>query len=147
MFQPLAKITGYLFVFLIITTIIVFGTAFLIVNSSTAHTAVASDNIEAPPPPVALTETAQAGKSLFNSNCASCHKLNKKAVGPALRNVAEKYDREWLYKWIKNSAALIKSGDPQAVAVYEEYNQANMNAFPQLSNEDIDNILEYTSAP
>jgi len=27
----------------------------------------------------------QAGKKLFNSNCAACHKLNKKAVGPALR--------------------------------------------------------------
>ena len=26
----------------------------------------------------------QAGKKLFNANCAACHKLNKKAVGPAL---------------------------------------------------------------
>ena len=25
------------------------------------------------------------GKKLFNANCAACHKLNKKAVGPALR--------------------------------------------------------------
>ena len=27
----------------------------------------------------------QAGKKLFNANCAACHKLNKKAVGPALK--------------------------------------------------------------
>jgi mono/diheme cytochrome c family protein len=84
------------------------------------------------------------GKSLFNANCASCHKLNKKLIGPALRGVSAKYDKEWLYSWIKNSAALIKSGDDQAVAIYEEYNKVAMNAFPQLSNEDIDNILAYS---
>ncbi len=86
----------------------------------------------------------QAGKKLFNANCAACHKLNKKAVGPALKGVSAKYDREWLYSWIKNSAAMIKDGDPQAVAVWEEYNKVAMNAFPLLSNTDIDNILAYT---
>jgi mono/diheme cytochrome c family protein len=86
----------------------------------------------------------EAGKKLFNANCAACHKLNKKAVGPALKGVSAKYDREWLYSWIKNSAAMIKAGDPQAVAVWEEYNKVAMNAFPQLSNADIDNILAYT---
>ena len=84
------------------------------------------------------------GKSLFNANCASCHKLNKKLIGPALKGVSSKYEKEWLYSWIKNSAALIKSGDDQAVAIYEEYDKVAMNSFPQLSNEDMDNILEYT---
>ena len=84
------------------------------------------------------------GKSLFNSNCAACHKLNKNLIGPALAGVSEKYEKEWLYTWIKNSSAMIKSGDERAVAIWEEYNKAAMNAFPQLSNEDIDNILAYT---
>ena len=84
------------------------------------------------------------GKSLFNMNCAACHKLNKRAVGPALAGVSQKYEKEWLYSWIKNSMAMVKSGDPQAVAIYEEYNKSVMTAFPQLSNEDIDNILAYT---
>ena len=84
------------------------------------------------------------GKSLFNANCAACHKLNKNLIGPALAGVSEKYEREWLYSWIKNSSAMIKSGDDRAVAIWEEWNKAAMNAFPQLSNEDIDNILAYT---
>jgi len=84
------------------------------------------------------------GKSLFNMNCAACHKLNKRAVGPALAGVSQKYEKEWLYAWIKNSMAMVKAGDPQAVAIYEEYNKSVMTAFPQLSNEDIDNILAYT---
>ena len=85
-----------------------------------------------------------AGKKLFNANCAACHKLNKKAVGPALKGVTAKYDKEWLYSWIKNSSAMIKSGDAQAIAIWEEYNKSVMNNFPQLSNTDIDNILAYT---
>ena len=86
----------------------------------------------------------QKGKSLFNSQCAACHKLNRKLEGPALKGVSAKYEKEWLYSWIKNSSALIKSGDEQAVAIYEEYNKVAMNAFPNLSNDDIDNILAYT---
>ena len=85
-----------------------------------------------------------AGKKLFNANCAACHKLNKRAVGPALKGVSSKYEKEWLYKWIKNSAAFIKSGDERAIAIWEEYNKSAMNAFPQLSNSDIDNIIAYT---
>ncbi len=87
----------------------------------------------------------QEGKALFNSNCAACHQLNRKAVGPALRGVTEKYDREWLYSWIKNGTQMIKDGDPQAVAIWEEYNRAVMTNYPQFSNEQIDNILAYTN--
>lgn len=87
-----------------------------------------------------------AGKKLFNANCAACHKLNKRAVGPALKGVSAKYDKEWLYSWIKNSTAMVKSGDAQAVAIYEEYNGSVMTSFPQLSNEDIDNIISYTDS-
>ena len=98
-------------------------------------------------PSLGLSQEAdiQAGKALFNTNCAACHQLNRKAVGPALRGVTEKYDREWLYKWIKNGTQMIKDGDPQAVAIWEEYNRAVMTNYPQFSNEQIDNILAYTN--
>jgi len=95
----------------------------------------------------AFAQDVAKGKELFNTNCAACHKLDAKATGPALRGVAAKYDKEWLYKWIKNSGELIKSGDALAIKVYEENNKVAMTAFPQLSNEDIDNIIAYTSEP
>ncbi len=94
---------------------------------------------------------AKAGEVLFKANCAACHKLDAMSTGPMLRNIEARLeeeqglDREWLYKWIKNSSALIKSGDRYAVAVYEQYGKRQMTAFPQLSNEDIDNILAYTA--
>jgi len=90
---------------------------------------------------------AAAGKALFNANCAACHKLDKKATGPALRGVAEKYDRDWLYKWISNSQGLIASGDAQAIQIFEENNKSVMTSFPALSATDMDNILAYTSEP
>jgi len=87
------------------------------------------------------------GKELFNANCASCHKLDEKSTGPALRSVAAKHDTQWLYDWIHNSTAMIKSGDAAAVKLYNENNKVTMTSFPQLSTADIDNILAYTSAP
>jgi cytochrome c2 len=60
----------------------------------------------------------------FNSNCAACHKLDAKATGPVLRGIAQKHDKEWLYKWIHNPVAMIKSGDAAAVKVYEENNRS-----------------------
>ena len=93
------------------------------------------------------------GKSLFNTNCASCHKLDKKMTGPALRDVQARLeenqglDRAWLDAWIRNSAGVIKSGDAYAVKTYAEYNQTAMTAFPQLSDQDISDILAYTAEP
>lgn len=88
-----------------------------------------------------------AGEKLFKSNCAACHKLDSKGVGPALRGVGGEFEREWLYKWIRNSQGLIKEGDAQAIALWEEYNKAVMTPFPGLSDEDIDNILAYVDQP
>jgi len=96
-----------------------------------------------------FAQDAAKGKALFNSQCAACHNLDKNMTGPALRGVVDKYngDKEWLYKWIRNSAELIKSGDARAVSIFNEWKQSPMTAFPQLSTEDIDNILAYTSEP
>jgi mono/diheme cytochrome c family protein len=97
--------------------------------------------------PAASGADPAKGKELFNSNCAACHKLDAKMTGPALRGISSRLTNEWLYKWIRNSQDLIKSGDAEAVRVSKEYNGAVMNAFPQLTNSDIDNIIAYTSEP
>jgi len=97
-------------------------------------------------PSTEMSAQAKKGKGLFNTNCAACHKLDKKATGPALRGVTERREKEWLYKWIKNSKSLIDSGDADAKAIFDEF-KIPMTPFPQLSDEDIDAILAYTSMP
>jgi mono/diheme cytochrome c family protein len=88
--------------------------------------------------------SAQDGHALFMANCASCHKVDQKLVGPALAGVESRWpDRKAIHAWVHNSAAVIKSGDPYAVSLFNEYNKTPMTPFPQLSEKDIDAILDY----
>jgi len=97
--------------------------------------------------PIAGVEGSDArieeGSKLFAAQCASCHALNNKVVGPALAGVIDKYeeDYDWLNAWIKNNQKLIKSGDERANAIYAEYNGAAMNIFENLSDSEITSIL------
>jgi len=84
------------------------------------------------------------GRKLYNNLCASCHKLDRKLIGPALAGVTERRENDWLKAWIKNNAALRASGDRDAIAIFNEYNGSVMSAFPQLSDSQIDDILYYT---
>ena len=89
---------------------------------------------------------AAKGKEVFVNNCASCHAkdMKQKLTGPALGGVEERWtEKAALYKWIRNSQALIATGYPRAVAVYNENGKAVMTSFPNLKDEDIDNILSY----
>ena len=137
-----------------ITKNLIFSLAFSLSLSlfSFSQEKVAAPAVTAATPVDATAPAAGAGdpakgKEIFNANCAACHKLDAKMTGPALRNVGAKYDKEWLYKWIANSQALIKSGDAQANAVWNEYKPSVMNNFPQLSKGDIDNVIAYAGQP
>jgi mono/diheme cytochrome c family protein len=88
-----------------------------------------------------------AGQALFNANCKACHRVQQKLVGPALAGV---YDRtpsiDWIKSFVKNSSAVIASGEPYAVKLYNEYNKTQMTAFSSFKDEDIMNILAYIKA-
>src|SRR5690606_2491506 len=121
---------------------------FLLTFSTTIYSQEApTETVPATEAPADAGGDVAAGEALFKANCAACHKMDGKAVGPALRGVADRYDRDWLHKWIHNSPAMIASGDALAVKLFEENNRAVMTPFPALSETDIDNILAYTSQP
>lgn len=86
----------------------------------------------------------EQGQQLFSDNCQTCHKLDQKMVGPALKGVTDKRDHEWLVNWIHNSQKMVQSGDPEAVAIYEEYNKTAMQSFEGILDESqINAILSY----
>ncbi|MFT3826920.1 MAG: c-type cytochrome [Chitinophagaceae bacterium] len=89
---------------------------------------------------------AQVGARLFNDNCSSCHTENDLGRAPALANVEDRHTREWIYSYVRNSADMIRKGDKQAVEVHQQWNQLPMNAFPNLTNDEIDAVLEYIKA-
>lgn len=86
------------------------------------------------------------GLSLFEGNCSACHAMNKVVVGPALAGVTERREKDWLIAWIKNPKAMVDSGDPIAVELYNEYKPQMMNAFASLSDKQIGSILGYIEA-
>jgi mono/diheme cytochrome c family protein len=84
------------------------------------------------------------GKTIFQQNCQSCHSLDKRLSGPALRGITERgpwTDKTNIYKWVQNPAAFIAT-TPYTKALHKEYGQI-MPSFPQLSQKDIDEILDY----
>jgi len=85
-----------------------------------------------------------AGKTLFQQNCASCHNVHKRVTGPALKGVQERWpDQGLLHQWIRNSPAVLATGNEYATKLFNEYNKQVMPAFPSFTDEDIDNILAY----
>ena len=96
---------------------------------------------------------AKNGEKLFKANCAACHALDKQLVGPALGGVVDRLkkeqnlDTDWLHKWIKDNKSLRESGDKYAIEVYEKFNKTEMLAYPNLTDQDINDILEYTTNP
>ncbi len=96
---------------------------------------------------------AKNGEKLFKANCTACHALDKQLVGPALGGIVAKLKTEqnletdWLHKWIKDNKSLRASGDKYANEVFEKFNKTEMLAFPNLTDKDIDDILEYTTNP
>jgi len=90
----------------------------------------------------ANAQDVAAGGAIFKQKCTACHALDKAVVGPALAGIDTKYDEAFLIKWIKNAPAFIASGDPTAIKA-GEYSPAMMSAFPELSDDDIKNIIAY----
>lgn len=96
---------------------------------------------------------AKNGEKLFKANCTACHALDKQVVGPALGGVVDRLKKEqnldeaWLQKWIKDNKALRASGDKYANEVYNKFNKTEMTAFPNLTDQDVKDILEYTTNP
>src|SRR5689334_23135921 len=82
------------------------------------------------------------GEALFQSNCTSCHKIGEVLIGPNLQGVTKRRPKEWLHKWVKNSQAVVKSGDPYAVELFNKFNKTPMTSF-NLKDEEIDAILTY----
>ena len=116
------------------------------VNDIIAYTDGKTEAAAAPAAVAEVDPKVQLGKTLFQANCAACHKLDKKLIGPALGNIADRRSDEWLKAWIKDNAALRASGDQDAIDIFNEYNGMPMTAFPQLSDEDIEAIIAYTTA-
>lgn len=88
------------------------------------------------------------GEELFvQHHCATCHLRNmvEDLTGPALRGVTERwsdYPREDLYRFIRESQAMIIDGHPKALEQWEAWKPRVMNNHT-LTDEEIEALLAY----
>ena len=86
------------------------------------------------------------GEALFNDVCAVCHKINEgRFVGPDLANINQKRGEAWLLEFIASPQKMISDGDPDAVDIFNEYNQVQMPDAPY-NEEEIKAILTYIAS-
>ena len=88
----------------------------------------------------------EEGKAIFSTRCASCHNLNKDLTGPALSGIHERRSLDWIVSFVKSSQSLVKAGDKDAVAVFKKFNKIPMPDHPDLTDENIMNVVEYIKA-
>lgn len=85
------------------------------------------------------------GKAIFVANCMQCHKMNTKSIGPALAGSMQRWNNDTVRigKFVRNSNELISLGDPRAKQVYEENNKSPMPPMPHLTDNDINELIDY----
>ena len=91
------------------------------------------------------------GEAIFKANCSSCHKPDKKVIGPALQGARENWAErtgsdEAIIAWVKNSQGYMKSsGDSYAKKLFEDYNKSVMTAMA-VSDEEVLAVLDYVDS-
>ncbi|WP_296703560.1 c-type cytochrome [Algoriphagus sp.] len=88
-------------------------------------------------------EAVAAGKAVYNANCKTCHKLDQKLIGPALRGATDRQPVELVKSFIKNSQAVIASGNEYYSDLYAEYNNTVMISHEFLTDDELNNLLAY----
>lgn len=96
-----------------------------------------------PPTSAPNGEAIVMGDALFKNNCAQCHAVNDRVVGPALAGITKRRSISWVVSWVHNSSKVIASGDEYAVKLFDDNGKQQMPAFPNLSAEEIKSILAW----
>lgn len=79
----------------------------------------------------------------FEKKCSSCHSIGGGDLkGPDLKGVSKKRSMDWIIKFVQNSAALIASGDAEAVKLYNQYKQVDMPE-QKLSDDEIKQLIAF----
>ncbi|PIY11360.1 MAG: cytochrome C [Flexibacter sp. CG_4_10_14_3_um_filter_32_15] len=112
-------------------------------QTTTDETAATTDGADAAAG--ASPEVIAQGKELFDGNCAQCHAVHKKVVGPALNGAEGRWgSRAATINFIKYPERTINSGNAYAKKLYDEYQQYMPN-HDFFKDEQVAAILDYIS--
>ncbi|MBC9913910.1 c-type cytochrome [Chitinophaga varians] len=96
-------------------------------------------------PPIVMTKFQRGplatGKWLFQMNCAACHQLGKKMMGPAMAEIGRYRDKDWIYQFLTNRDAI--QPDSLTIAYQKEAGSITCVRFPGLTKMEVNRILGY----
>ena len=96
---------------------------------------------------VVAVSPAQEAADFFRQNCQSCHTIGGgRLVGPDLKNVTQRKDRDWLITFITNPQAAINRGDPYALRLREEARGVVMPTVPGITRDRARALLDLIEA-
>jgi hypothetical protein len=84
---------------------------------------------------------------LFEQKCRSCHyQIGSNLSCQTMSNVLDRIPGgAWKYNWFRNPDSMVAAGDAYSVRLKLEWNNQPHPAFPELSSEEIDHLLQYIS--
>ncbi len=91
------------------------------------------------------------GEALFKAKCAACHQVYSNGTGPMLSGARKRWadagEKDLIVEWVKNNVALRASGkSKRAATVYKEYAGSQMSLFTDLSDVQVNQILDWVDA-
>ncbi len=84
---------------------------------------------------------ADKGQKLFKTKCSSCHRTNRKFIGPNPTGILKRRSPEWVMNMIINPEEMVKK-DPIAKQLLIKFNGSPM-ANQNLTEEETRAVLEY----
>lgn len=90
-----------------------------------------------------LAAQGQETAAYFKQNCSSCHTIGGgRLVGPDLKGITTRQDRDWLVRFMLNPQAMIDRGDPYAKQILEESRGVVMPPVAGLTRDRADLLLD-----
>jgi len=90
---------------------------------------------------------AQEAAQDFKTNCSSCHTIGGgRLTGPDLKHVEQRQKREWLLRFIADPPAMVQSGDPYALKLFEEARNVQMPLVAGMTKARAEALLDLIAA-
>lgn len=133
----------FLYILIVLTVIVLAISAAIIIllpeNSEEAAKPVSPViPVNKPLPPDAL-----AGEKLYERYCIECHSSLKAKSQSTLRNISERHEAAFLYKFITAEDKLMESGDEVTQTINADWGDNKYTHKFKLTQKQVDDILRY----